>query len=324
MAAIELMETSAECVEISEDGSYGKFVVDPLQRGCGVTLGNSLRRVLLSLIPGVAVTAIKIDGVLHEMSTIPGVKEDVTEIVLNIKNLCARLYVDGPKIVTIDAVGKKTVSAKDIKKDSDVEIVSKNLHIATLDDDTSLKMQIVLEKGKGYVSCDQNKELNKNKKSDDSVIGMIHIDSIYTPVRKVSYVVENTRVGQMTDYDRLTIEVWTDSTLSADQALVSASKILIEQLEIFGGIKFAHTENAMHGESSSQNDLERLLSTSIEELNLTVRAYNCLKRVGIDTVRDLASKTLTEMGKIRNLGSKSLEEVLDKLDELGIELPEGD
>lgn len=323
---IQERETVTECIEISQDGAYGKFVINPLGRGFGVTLGNSLRRVLLSSIPGAAVTSIKIQGVLHEMSTIPGVKEDVTEIVLNIKNLCVKLFAEEPKTLFIETSGKKTVTAKDIKKDADVEIINKNLHIATLDGDSNFNIEITVKPGKGYISCDQNKELQSaSKPHGSSSIGTIHVDSIYTPIRKVSYFVENTRVGQDTDYDKLTVEIWTNGTISADQALIQASDILKEQVTVFSDIKYVRAEDATRIEASNATDeLERLLNKALEELNLTVRSYNCLKRAGIDTVRDLATKTLTEMGKIRNLGSKSLEEVLDKLDELGIELPESE
>jgi len=310
---IEIEKPTIECVERSPEGDYGKFTVEPLERGYGLTLGNSLRRIMLSSLPGVAVSSIKIDGVLHEFSTIPGVKEDVTEIVLNIKNLCAKLYSDGPKVLYIEAEGEGEVCARHIKADADVEILNGDLHIATLNKDAQLYMEIVIEKGRGYVSAD------KNKVTDQGKIGIIPVDSIFSPVRKVNYTVENTRVGQVTDYDKLTIEVWTDCTIQPDDAISLAAKILNEHLNLFIDL----TEVAREAEimvEKEDSKKEKVLDMTIEELDLSVRSYNCLKRAGINTVGDLTNRTEEDMMKVRNLGRKSLEEVLNKLKAFGMEL----
>ena len=310
---IEIEKPRVECVEISEDHRYGKFVVEPLERGYGTTLGNSLRRILLSSLPGAAATSVKIDGVLHEMSTIPGVKEDVTEIILNIKKLAVKLHCDEPKTVLIEATGAGEIKASDIKIDSDVEIINGDLHIATLNEDAKLYMEITLDKGRGYVSSDRNKEKCQN------IIGLIPVDSIYTPVQKFNYTVENTRVGQITDYDMLTIELWTNGTIEPDDAVSLGAKIMSEHLKLFIDL----SDNAKTAEIMVEKEevkKEKVLEMTIEELDLSVRSYNCLKRAGINTVEDLTRKTEDDMMKVRNLGRKSLDEVINKLDSLGLAL----
>ncbi len=310
---IEIEKPRVECVHISEDNSYGKFVVEPLERGYGTTLGNSLRRILLSSLPGVAVNSVKIDGVLHEFSTIPGVAEDVTEIILNIKKLAVKLHSDGPKIIYINHEGAGDICARDIKCDSDVEIINGDLHIAKLNDDAKLFMEIVIDKGRGYVSADRNKQLLQ------PVIGVIPVDSIYTPVMKVNYTVENTRVGQITDYDKLTLEVWTDGTIDPPDAVSLGAKIMNEHLNLFIDLSESakNTEIMIEKEESKK---EKVLETTIEELDLSVRSYNCLKRAGINTVQDLTNRSENDMMKVRNLGRKSLEEVVAKLDSMGLAL----
>ncbi len=301
-----------DTAELKSDGTYGKFVVEPLERGFGTTLGNSLRRVLLSSLPGVAVTSIKIDGVQHEFSTIPGVKEDITEIVLNIKGLTAKIYGDAPKTVYIEAEGEGEVTAGSIKADSEVEILDPSMHIATLGAGAKLDMEITIDKGRGYVSAERNKQ------NLQSAIGVIPVDSIYTPVLKVNYTVDNTRVGQITDYDKLTLEVWTDGTISAKEAVSLAAKILNEHLNLFVDLSDAtYTELLVETKDDSK---ETVLEMTIEELDLSVRSFNCLKRAGINTVKDLISKSEEEMMKVRNLGKKSLEEVRNKLISLGFSL----
>lgn len=310
---IEIEKPRVECVEISEDHRYGKFVVEPLERGYGTTLGNSLRRILLSSLPGAAATSVKIDGVLHEMSTIPGVKEDVTEIILNIKKLAVKLHCDEPKTVLIEASGAGEVKASDIKIDSDVEIINGDLHIATLNEDAKLYMEITLDKGRGYVSSDRNKEKCQN------IIGLIPVDSIYTPVQKFNYTVENTRVGQITDYDMLTIELWTNGTIEPDDAVSLGAKIMSEHLKLFIDL----SDNAKTAEIMVEKEeikKEKVLEMTIEELDLSVRSYNCLKRAGINTVEDLTRKTEDDMMKVRNLGRKSLDEVINKLASLDLTL----
>ena len=313
---IEIEKPRIECVEQSDDNTYGKFVVEPLERGYGVTLGNSLRRILLSSIPGAAVTSIKIDGVLHEFSTVPGVKEDVTEIILNLKNLSAKLFTDQPKTVTIDAHDECEVTAGDIKCDDEVEIVNKNLHIASLSQGAHLQMTITLEKGRGYVSADRNKAAN-------TPIGVIPVDSIFTPIRKVSYSVEDTRVGQVTDYDKLILEVWTNGSILPDEATGLAAQILNDHLTLFVNL----TESVVPGVDFNvpeDNNKDKILEMTIEELDLSVRAYNCLKRAGINTVAELVQRNQEDMMKVRNLGKKSLEEVEQKLVALGLSLKSGD
>ena len=309
---IEIEKPRIDCEQLAEDGSYGKFVVEPLERGFGITLGNSLRRVLLSSLPGVAVSSVKIDGVLHEFSTVPGVREDVTEIILNLKELCMKMHCDGTKKVIIDASGACEVKAGDMTVDSDVEIVNPDLHIATLDEGAKLYMEIIVESGRGYVSADKNKR-------DDMPIGQIAVDSIFTPIRKVNFTVEDTRVGQITDYDKLTLEVWTDDTIKPDEAVSLAAKILTEHLMLFINLT-EHVQGVEIMVEKEEDKKEKILEMTIEELDLSVRSYNCLKRAGINTVDELVQRNEEEMMKVRNLGRKSLEEVQQKLVGLGLSL----
>ena len=309
---IEIEKPQIECIETPGDDSYGKYVVEPLERGYGTTLGNALRRVMLSSLPGTAATSIKIAGVQHEFSTIPGVTEDVTEIVLNIKGLITKLHSDGPKTVFIEAVGPCEVTAGDIKNDSEVEVLNPELHIATLGAGASLNMEIALNHGRGYVSADRNKPAQ-------NVIGTIPVDSIYTPVYKVNYTVENTRVGNVTDLDKLTIEVWTDSTISARDAVSLGAKILCDHFALFTDLsETVGSKSTVVEKAETQRD--KVLELTIEELDLSVRSFNCLKRANINTVEDLISKTEDEMMKVRNLGRKSLEEVINKLSMMGLSL----
>ena len=315
---IEIEKPRIETEELSSDGKYGRFVVEPLERGFGNTLGNSLRRVLLSSLEGVAVTSIKIDGVLHEFSTIPGVKEDVTEIVLNMKSLVAKLHSNGPKVVEISAEGPCEVTAESIKCDSEVEILNPELHIASLSDGATLSMEITLDKGRGYVPAEKNKLLAANE-----VIGVLPVDSIYTPVLKVNYTVDNTRVGQITDYDKLTLSVWTNGVLNAQEAVSLAAKVLTEHLNLFVNLSDRGYNTEIMVEKDDKGK-EKVLEMTIEELDLSVRSFNCLKRAGINTVEDLISKSEEDMMKVRNLGRKSLEEVVFKLDTLGFSLRKED
>lgn len=309
---IEIEKPKIECITANEDGTYGKFVVEPLERGYGTTLGNSLRRILLSSLPGVAVSSIKVDGVLHEFSIIPGVVEDMTEIILNIKGLALKLHGEGPKVIYIDADGEGEVTAGDIKIDSEVEILNPEHHIATLNGDHRLYIELVINKGRGYVSSEKNKQPGQP-------IGIIPVDSIYTPVSKVNYTVENTRVGQITDYDKLTLEVWTNGSIKPDEAISLGAKILSEHLNLFIDLsdQAKHTEIMVEKEETKK---EKVLEMTIEELDLSVRSYNCLKRAGINTVEDLTNRTEDDMMKVRNLGRKSLEEVIQKLHGLGLSL----
>ncbi len=313
---IEIQKPRIETTELSDDGRFGRFVVEPLERGFGNTLGNSLRRVLLSSLEGVAVTSIKIDGVLHEFSTIPGVKEDVTAIVLNMKGLIAKLHTNGPKTVEINAEGPCVVTAESIKTDAEVEILNPEMHIATLGEGAKLYMEITLNKGRGYVSADKNKaEMAGNA----SIIGVLPIDSIYTPVLKVNYMVENTRVGQITDYDKLTLDVWTNGVINAQEAVSLAAKVLTEHLNLFVNLSDKGSTTEIMIEKNDQGK-EKVLEMTIEELDLSVRSFNCLKRAGINTVEDLINKSEDDMMKVRNLGRKSLEEVVEKLNSLGFQL----
>ena len=308
---IEMEKPNIDCVELSEDGRYGKFVVTPLERGYGTTLGNSLRRILLSSLPGAAATSIKIEGVQHEFSTVPGVTEDVAEIILNIKKMAVKLHSDVPKTVYIEAKGAQEITAGDIKHDSDVEIFNPDLHIATLNDDARLYIEITLSKGRGYVSAE------KNKQEMQPVIGVIPVDSIYTPVTKVNYTVENTRVGQYTDREELTVELWTNGTIKPDEAISLAAKIMNDLLRLFVDL----SDDAKNTEiivEKEENKKEKVIEMTIEELDLSVRSYNCLKRAGINTVEDLINKSEEDMMKVRNLGRKSLEEVINKLNGLGL------
>ena len=309
---LEIEKPKIECVEHSQDWSYAKFVMEPLERGFGVTLGNSLRRVLLSSLPGVAVTRIKIDGILHEFSTIPGVREDVTNIVLNVKGICAKLHCQEAKTVILSAVGPCEVHAGDIALDSDVEIVNPDIVIATLDDGARLNMELTFEHGRGYVLADKNKTPNMP-------IGVIPVDSLYTPVRKVNFQVEDTRVGQVTDFDKLSLEVTTDGSIKADEAVSLASKIMSEYLGLFIDLT-DHVGDVEIMVVKEDDKKEKILEITIEELDLSVRSYNCLKRAGINTVEELIRKDEEEMMKVRNLGRKSLEEVINKLEGLGLSL----
>ena len=314
---MEIQKPRIETAELSEDGRFGRFVVEPLERGFGNTLGNSLRRVLLSSLEGVAVTSIKIDGVLHEFSTVPGVKEDVTAIVLNMKGLVAKLHTNGPKTVEINAEGPCVVTAESIKNDAEVEILNPELVIATLGEGAKLDMEITLNKGRGYVSADKNKA--ELAGTTGSVIGVLPIDSIYTPVLKVNYTVENTRVGQITDYDKLTLDVWTNGVINAQEAVSLAAKVLTEHLNLFVNLSDKGTNTEIMIEKSEQGK-EKVLEMTIEELDLSVRSFNCLKRAGINTVEDLINKSEEDMMKVRNLGRKSLDEVAEKLNSLGFQL----
>ena len=309
---VEIEKPRIECVENPGDTSYGKYVVEPLERGYGTTLGNSLRRILLSSLPGTAVTSIKIAGVMHEFTTIPGVKEDVTEIVLNVKGIIAKLHSEGVKTVHIEAVGPCKVTAGDIKADADVEVLNPDMHIATLDVDATLNMELTLSHGRGYVTADKNK-------TAQTVIGVIPVDSIYTPVRKVNYTVENTRVGDATDYDKLTLEVWTNGTIDARDAVSLSSRILCDHFALFTDLsETMGSKSTVVEKAETQRD--KVMEMTIDDMDLSVRSYNCLKRANINTVEDLISKTEEEMMKVRNLGRKSLEEVINKLAMMGLSL----
>lgn len=305
-----------ECVELTEDNTYGKFVVEPLERGYGITLGNSLRRILLSSLPGAAVTSVKIDGVLHEFSTIPGVVEDVTDIILNLKQLSLKVHSDEPKIIRIDAEGEGEVKAGDLHCDADVEILNPDLHIATLDKGGRLVAEIAVAKGRGYVPADQNK-------TPDMPIGVIPVDSIFSPIRRVNYTVEHTRVGNRTNYDKLTLEVWTNGTVRPDEACSWGAKILKEHLELFLSLT-DDADNIEVMQEKEEDERNKLMEMAIEELDLSVRSYNCLKRAGINTVAELCAKSDEEMIKVRNLGKKSLEEVKSKLAAIGLSLRQSD
>jgi DNA-directed RNA polymerase subunit alpha len=313
---LEIEKPKIECVEVSEDGTYGKFVVEPLERGYGTTLGNALRRILLSSLPGVAANHIRIEGVLHEFSTVRGVKEDVSELILNIKSLALKMNGDGPKTVYIDVQGPGVVTAGDIRTDGDVEIINKDLHIATLDEDGKLYMEILINRGRGYVSQTKNK-------AEDMPIGTIPVDSIYTPIKRVNFAIENTRVGQITDYDKLSLEVWTNGTIMPDEAISLSAKILIEHFKLFMTLT-DHANNVEIMVEKEEDKKEKVLEMTIEELDLSVRSYNCLKRAGINTVQELTERTMDDMMKVRNLGKKSLEEVEQKLLALGLSLKQSE
>ena len=315
---IEIEKPRIETAELTEDGKYGRFVVEPLERGFGNTLGNSLRRVLLSSLEGCAVTSVKIDGVLHEFSTIPGVKEDVTEIVLNLKSLVPKLHETCPKVVEIAAEGPCEVTAGDIKCDNEVEILNPELHIATLGEGAKLNMERTVDKGRGYVPGERNKQLSGN-----NVIGVLPIDSIYTPVLKVNYTVDNTRVGQITDFDKLTLDVWTNGVINAEEAVSLAAKVLTEHLNLFVNLSDKASSAELMVEKDDKGK-EKILEMTIEDLDLSVRSFNCLKRAGINTVEDLINKSEEDMMKVRNLGRKSLEEVIQKLNSLGFSLQKED
>ncbi len=309
---VEIEKPRIECIEDPSNPSYGKYVVEPLERGYGTTLGNSLRRILLSSLPGTAVTSIKITGVQHEFTTIPGVKEDVTEIVLNVKGIIAKLHCDGVKTVHIEAAGECKVTAGDITADSDVEILNPDLHIATLGPEAALSMELTLSHGRGYISADKNKP-------PQTIIGIIPVDSIYTPVRKVNYTVENTRVGDATDYDKLTLEVWTNGTIDARDAVSLGARILCDHFTLFTDLsETMGARSTVVEKAETQRD--KVMEMTIDDMDLSVRSYNCLKRANINTVEDLISKTEEEMMKVRNLGRKSLEEVINKLAAMGLSL----
>lgn len=313
---IDIEKPKIEIAEISEDNRYGKFICEPLERGYGTTFGNSLRRMLLSSLEGAAITSIRIDGVLHEFSTIPGVRDDVTNIVLNLKELCLKMAGNEPRIIRIDVEGEKEVTAADIICDADIEILNPDLHIATVNEDSKLKIEMTVERGRGYVPAD------KNKKPDDT-IGVIPIDSIFSPVKRVNYTVQDTRVGNVTDYDRLILEVWTDGSLRPEEAVSKAAGILVMHLKLFqnmDGLPEEEEEEEATFPEEEEDDSSKVLDMTIEDLDLSVRSFNCLKRANINTVADLAEKTEDDMMKVRNLGRKSLEEVKKKLEELGLTL----
>lgn len=312
----EIEKPKIQCVETSEDGTYGKFVVEPLERGYGITLGNALRRMLLSSLPGVAPTSVKIDGVLHEFSVVPGVREDVTELILNLKGLFIKMNGEGPRKIYIDAKGPGVVYAGDIKTDGDVEIVNKDLYIATLEEDAKLYVEINVDRGRGYVSQMRNK-------AEGLPLSTIPMDSIYTPVKRVNFTVDNTRVGQITDYDKLTLEIWTNGTILTEEAISLAAKVLIEHFKLF--MTLTNHANDVEVMIEKEDDKkEKVLEMTIEELDLSVRSYNCLKRAGINTVHELTEKTMDDMMKVRNLGKKSLEEVERKLKDLDLSLKSTD
>jgi DNA-directed RNA polymerase subunit alpha len=309
---LEIEKPRIEIVEINDDNTYGKFAVEPLERGYGITLGNSLRRILLSSLPGAAVTSVKIDGVLHEFATIPGVVEDVTDIILNLKSLRLKLHGEEEKILRVEASGEGTVRAGDIINDADVEILNPDLVIATLANNARLFMEITVSRGRGYVTAERNKK-------GDHIIGVIPIDSVFTPVSKVNYTVENTRVGQITDYDKLMLEVWTDGSIRPDEATSLSAKILNDHLRLFIGLTESLSEVEIMVEKEEEQK-DKILEMTIEELDLSVRSYNCLKRAGINSVEELIQRNEEDMMKVRNLGKKSLEEVVNKLAELGLAL----
>lgn len=309
---IEIEKPNIELVEVSDDATYGKFIVEPLERGYGTTLGNSLRRTLLSSLPGAAVTSVQIDGALHEFSTIEGVVEDVTTIILNLKDLALKIYSDDVKTLEIDVQGEGVVTAADLTYDSDVEVLNQDLHIATLNSNGKLYMKLTAERGRGYRPAEENKQ-------DNQPIGVIPVDSIFTPVSRVTYQVENTRVGQRTDFDKLTFDLWTNGSIRPEEAVSLGAKVLTEHLNIFVGL----TDDAQNAEimvEKEEDQKEKVLEMTIEELDLSVRSYNCLKRAGINTVQELTTKTEADMMKVRNLGRKSLDEVKGKLDELELSL----
>lgn len=313
---MEIERPKIENVEASEDNTYAKFVVEPLERGYGITLGNSLRRILLSSLPGAAVTSVKIEGVLHEFSTIPGVQEDVTDIILNLKGLCLKMYTDEERILRIEASGEGKVTAADIRADADVEILNPDMLIATLSEGAKLYMEMTASRGRGYASVDRSKK-------GEHIIGIIPMDSIYTPVKKVNYLVEHTRVGQRTDYDKLTLEVWTDGSIRPDEAVSFSSKILAEHLRLFMSLTESLDDMKIMVEKEEEPK-DKVMEMSIEELDLSVRSYNCLKRAGINTVEELVQRNEDDMMKVRNLGKKSLEEVMFKLEDMGLSLKKDD
>lgn len=317
---MEIEKPKIEIVEIREDNRYGKFICEPLERGYGITLGNSLRRILLSSLPGAAITSVKIDGVLHEFSTIPGVREDVTDVILNLKEIYLKLHGDEARIVRIEAEGPGEVKAGDIITDPDVEILNPELHVATLDSGTTLRMELTVERGRGYVSADKNKKA-------DHVIGVIPVDSIFSPILRVNYAVTDTRVGNVTDYDKLTLEIWTDGSIRPEEAVSKAACVMVAHLKLFQNMAGSAAEDE-NGDGpfteSTEDGAAKTMEMTIEDLELSVRSYNCLKRAGINTVAELVQKTEEDMMKVRNLGRKSLDEVKKKLAELGLSLAESE
>ena len=320
--AVEIEKAKVECVEVGENGKYGKFVIEPLERGNGHTIGNALRRLLLSSLPGAAVSSVHIEGVQHEFSTIPGVTEDVTEIILNLKGLAVKMHTDAAKTVIIDKVGPCELTAADIKIDDEIEIINPEMHIATLNEDAHLQMTLRIERGRGYVSADKNKARDLATPNLVLHVDSIHIDSIFTPIVKVNYTVEDKRVGQSNDYDTLTLEVWTNGTLKPEEAISYAAKIMTEYMALFTSL----TDQVLPVSMVQPEDdkREKVLEMTIEELELSVRAYNCLKRAGINSVAELVQRNQEDMMKVRNLGRKSLEEVEQKLHELGLSLRPND
>lgn len=315
---IDIEKPKIEIAEISDDNRYGKFICEPLERGYGTTFGNSLRRMLLSSLEGAAVTSIRIDGVLHEFSTIPGVRDDVTNIVLNLKQLCLKMEGNEPKVIRIDAEGEKEVTAADIVCDADIEVLNPDLHIATLNEDGKLKIEMTVERGRGYVPADKNK-------NPDDTIGVIPIDSIFSPVQRVNYTVQDTRVGNVTDYDKLILEVWTDGSMRPEEAVSKAAGILVMHLKLFQNMDGIPEEEEVEETTFPEEEEDtssKVLDMTIEDLDLSVRSFNCLKRANINTVADLTAKTEDDMMKVRNLGRKSLEEVKKKLEDLGLSLME--
>lgn len=313
---IEIEKPKIEILELNKEEAYGKFMVEPLERGYGTSLGNSLRRVLLSSLPGAAISSIKVQGVLHEFSTMPGVLEDLPEVILNIKGLAAKVFTNEPVVLRIEAEGAQEITAKDIITGPDVEIVNKDHHIATINEDGNLYIELELVKGRGYVVAEKNKK-------DDQPVGVIPVDSSFTPVKKVNFQVENTRVGQITNYDRLVLEVWTDGTMDPDEATSLGAKILTEHLNLFIGLT-EHVNEVEIMVEKEEDKQEKVLEMTVEELDLSVRSYNCLKRAAINSVEELIQKTEDDMMKVRNLGKKSLEEVQEKLAELGLSLKKSD
>lgn len=301
-----------QCVEMNGAKTYGRFVVEPLERGYGITLGNALRRVLLSSLPGAAVTSVKIDGVLHEFSTIPGVYEDTTDLILNLKGICVKLHSDDEKLLTLEAEGEGEITAGDFNCSSEVEILNPDHHIATLDSNGNLQMEVVVERGRGYNSVEKNKKEN-------APLGVIPIDSFFSPITKVIFHVEDTRVGQQTDFDKLTLDIWTDGSIHPDEAISKSAKILAEYLKLFIGLTEVPGDEIIMVEKKEDNK-DKILDMTIEELDMSVRSYNCLKRAGINTVQELTQRTEEDMMKVRNLGRKSLEEVMEKLSELNLSL----
>jgi len=313
---LEIEKPRLECIEKAEDGSYGKFVIEPLERGYGTTLGNAMRRILLSSLPGAAVTTVKIEGVVHEFSTVPNVKEDVMEIILNLKSLAIRADGELPATAIIDVLGPGAVTAADIRSDGSIEVMNKDHYIATVSEGGRFYAELTIDKGRGYISAEKNKQYSTS-------IGMLPIDAIYTPIKRVNYTIENTRVGQITDYDKLTLEIWTNGTITPDEAISLSAKILIEHFKLFLSLT-DHADKVEIMVEKEEDNKDKVLEMTIEELDLSVRSYNCLKRAGINSVQELVLKSEEDMMKVRNLGKKSLEEVEQKLAALGFNLKQSE